>query len=94
MDAFIRDNQIIIRNFERSPERPIFDKIVKAFEAAKDINILRKIDGPSEDIVKAECNGGDIFLCYDIDYEICPIRCTDKNINAVFDIINNVIAEN
>lgn len=91
MRAFIRDNAILIENFELRSERPVFDAIVKEFRANNDINITREIMGPSEDIVFAEYNNGKIFLCYDVDYELCPIRCAESNIKQIFDIVNRVI---
>lgn len=91
MNAFIRDNAIIVRNFERLPERPVFNRIVDAFEADKKISIKRKIEGPYLDIVTAECKGGEVSVSYDIDYGICPIRCTKENIKEVFEIVDRVI---
>lgn len=91
MKAFIRDNTILIENFELKSERPIFEAIVKEFKSNNNIVIKREIMGPSEDIVSAEYNNGEIFLCYDVDYELCPIRCTERNIQQVFEIVDKVI---
>ena len=87
MKAFIRDNTILIENFELKSERAIFEAIVEEFKLNNDIIIM----GPSEDIVSAEYNSGEIFLYYDVDYELCPIRCSDSNIQQVFEIVNKVI---
>ena len=91
MKAFIRDNTILIENFELKSERAIFEAIVEEFKLNNDIIIKREIMGPSEDIVTAEYNSGEIFLYYDVDYELCPIRCSDSNIQQVFEIVNKVI---
>lgn len=91
MRAFIRDNTILIEIFELEPERPIYDALVKEFKLNDNIKIKREIMGPSEDIVLAEYNNGEIFLCYDVDYGLCPIRCYKSNIKQVFEIVNKVI---
>lgn len=91
MKAFIRGNTIIIENFELKSERQIFKAIVEEFKLNNNIIIKREIMGPSEDIVSAEYNSGEIFLCYDVDYELCPIRCTESNIHQIFEIVNKVI---
>lgn len=91
MKAFIRGNTILIENFELKSERQIFEAIVEEFKLNNNIIIKREIMGPSEDIVSAEYNSGEIFLCYDVDYELCPIRCTENNIHQVFEIVNKVI---
>ncbi|MCI5891828.1 MAG: hypothetical protein MRZ66_00260 [Clostridiales bacterium] len=91
MRAFIRDNAILIENFELRSERPVFDALIEEFKSNNDIKIKREIMGPSENIVSAEYNNGEIFLCYDVDYGLCPIRCTESNIKQVFEIVNKVI---
>ena len=93
MRAFIRDNAILIENFDLNSERPIFDALVKELKSNKGVKIKREIMGPSEDVVVAEYKGDEILLCYDIDYELCPIRCGKKNIEYVLETTQKILNE-
>ncbi|MEG2669806.1 MAG: hypothetical protein RR957_05010 [Oscillospiraceae bacterium] len=84
-------NSILILNFERKPEEAVFKKIVQSLKNSSSVKITRTIMGPSEDIVKAKYGEDDIFLCYDIDYGICPIRCEGDSLNDVYKIIEKVL---
>ncbi len=88
MRAILNNTEITIQNIDREPERPVFESIIQAFQADTRINIKDKISGPSEDIVIAECNNEEVSLMYDIDFGIMPIKCTEKNVNIIIDVVN------
>lgn len=84
-------NTVTVQNFDRKPEKPIFDAIKKEFKKDSRVTIKQELKGPLEEILKTECNGGEVFLCYDFDYGLCPIRCTADNVETILEIVNNVI---
>lgn len=91
MKAIKDKNNIIIRNAEQHAEDAVFNEIVTALEKNKSISVKKKIEGPSEDVVIAECRGNEFTLIYDIDYGIEPIECTVNNVDVVFDIIQQIL---
>ncbi len=93
MRAILNNTEIIIQNIDRDPERPLFESIIQAFQMNKRIKIKDKISGPSEDIVLAECNKEEVSLLYDIDFGIMPIKCTEGNINLIFDVVNGILTK-
>ena len=93
MQAYIKNNEVLIINTERKSERPIFDLLVKEFKSNDDVTIKCKIMGPSEDVVEAEYKGDKILLWYDIDYELWPIKCGKKSIDYVFETVQKIIDE-
>lgn len=84
-------NAIVIENFEHTDEEIIFKKIRKCINADDRIKIKRTINGPLETIIKAECNGEDVIIYYDIDYGVCPIRCKSNNVSIMLDLINKAV---
>ena len=93
MRAILKNTEITIQNIDREPERPVFESIIQAFQTDKRIDIKDKISGPSEDIVIAECNKEEVSLMYDINFGLMPIKCTEENVNLIFDVVNEILTK-
>lgn len=84
-------NSIIVQNFDRKQEEPIFEAIKNKFAKDSRVTIKQELNGPLENIIKAACNGGEVSLYYDFDYGLCPIRCTSDNLETILEIVNSVL---
>lgn len=94
LNATINENDILIKNIEKSHEEFVFKIILKSFEKDKRVYVKNKIIGPSENVIIAECNNEEVVLSYDIDYGIDPIKCTAANVKTIFNIVNKLLMNN
>ncbi len=106
MFAIKEDNNIIVRfpkcksiddiyrqiiTPDLKDEEIVYKKIFDEFKSNPNIQLKRKLIGPSEDIFYYECMGDEVELYWDIDYGLVPIRCSSKNVDYIFSVINNVL---
>ena len=84
-------NNLVIPNFKREAEEPVFEKIKAEFIKNPKITVEREINGPFQDIIESKCNDDEVTLCYDYQFGLCPIRCTETNVDIIMNIINDVM---
>ncbi|MEG2583075.1 MAG: hypothetical protein RSA27_01010 [Oscillospiraceae bacterium] len=84
-------NSILILNFERRDEEHAFREIKNAFDERADTKTLYDIMGPSEDFVEYEYKGGNVVLCYDIDYGLQPLECDRRILTDIYKLVCDIL---